>query len=276
VSEIVVASYNVHGGVDGWGRPYDVEAVCRRIDADVLVLQESWRPDHGVGLAEGVGEALGYAVTSFALSRCRMFSPASSAGAHRSWGPRPWGGTGRERGMDLRRWDGSSERRSRRTVATAEPVRRDGSWDLAVLTRLESPHTEVWDLGVLRRDVGRRGAIAVDVVVPGRDRTVTIVGTHMSHLSHGSPTQFRRLRRRLPTDPGDVVLTGDMNLWGPPLSVIFPGYRRAVRGRTWPAWRPLVQSGHVLVSKHLAARAVGEVLPLAGSDHLPVRARIEL
>jgi len=271
-----VASYNVHGGVDGWGRPYDAVEVCRRIDADVLVLQESWHPDGGTDLAHRVGESLGYAVTSFALCRGRMLASTVSVADRSSWGPRPWGGARQRRAMEVAPRDASTRRRFAQGTSPAEGERRPGTLGLAVLTRLERSHGEVWDLGLLRRDVGRRAAILVDVAVPGSDRVLTVVGVHMSHLSHGSPVQFRRLAHRLRHRPGDVVLTGDMNLWGPPLSAIFPGYRRVVRGRTWPAWRPIVQSDHVLVSQRLAGRVAGEVMSLAGSDHLPVRARLAL
>jgi len=279
VPEIVVASYNVHGGVDGWGRPFDVAGVCRRIDADVLVLQEVWSPDHGRSLAEDIGEELGYDVSSFSLSRCRMFSPPDPVPTQSSWGPKPWGGTRPGRGMDLRRKERSPGQGPGpgRPSSSVRRVRRVGTWDIAVLTRVERVSTEIWDLGSLRRDVGRRAAIVVDVIAPGHhDRPVTVVGTHMSHLSHGSPAQYRRLARTLRIRRGDVVVTGDMNLWGPPLTAIFRGYSRAVRARTWPTWRPIVQSDHVLVSKGLVERCTGEVLDFTGSDHLPVRARIEL
>ncbi len=42
---LTVASFNLHAGIDGWGRPFDVVAACRDLDADVLVLQETWTPD---------------------------------------------------------------------------------------------------------------------------------------------------------------------------------------------------------------------------------------
>src|SRR5579884_2196140 len=48
---LVVATFNVHGGVDGWGRAYDVVDACRRLEADVLVLQESWTPAEGRAMA---------------------------------------------------------------------------------------------------------------------------------------------------------------------------------------------------------------------------------
>ena len=52
-----------------------------------------------------------------------------------------------------------------------------------------------------------------------------------------------------------------------------PGWRRAVVGRTWPAWRPHSQIDHILVRGALRPVA-GAVLPHAGSDHRPVRAEI--
>ncbi len=39
-----------------------------------------------------------------------------------------------------------------------------------------------------------------------------------------------------------------MNLWGPPVSSYFRGWRRGVTGRTWPALRPHSQLDHVLVT----------------------------
>ena len=64
----VVASYNVHGGVDGFGRPFDVVGACRQVDADVLVLQETWSPDEGRSLAHRVGDTLGYHVEELAMA----------------------------------------------------------------------------------------------------------------------------------------------------------------------------------------------------------------
>ena len=50
-AEFVAASFNVHAGIDGWGRPHDVLGLCRRLDADVLVA----------GSATFAGAAGGYA-----------------------------------------------------------------------------------------------------------------------------------------------------------------------------------------------------------------------
>jgi endonuclease/exonuclease/phosphatase family metal-dependent hydrolase len=45
-TETILASLNTHGGRGADGRPYDLEAACRQLKADVIVLQEVWRP-HG-------------------------------------------------------------------------------------------------------------------------------------------------------------------------------------------------------------------------------------
>jgi endonuclease/exonuclease/phosphatase family metal-dependent hydrolase len=67
-----------------------------------------------------------------------------------------------------------------------------------------------------------------------------------------------------------------MNMWGPLLlALVGGGWRRAVRGRTWPAHRPHSQIDHVLVTPPVAvleARILGDV----GSDHRPIRALLGL
>jgi endonuclease/exonuclease/phosphatase family metal-dependent hydrolase len=41
---VAVASMNLHGGIDTRGRPYDVTAAVRGLDAPVIALQETWSP----------------------------------------------------------------------------------------------------------------------------------------------------------------------------------------------------------------------------------------
>jgi len=267
--DIVVASWNVHSGVDGWGRPFDVVAGCRSIDADVLVLEETWTPDSGRALARQVADALGYRVEEVAIARALMFEPPGHF--ERSWGPPLWGRSPHGTRVDtgpLRRGHG-------------RPIMQRGTIGLAVLSRLAVGHVETWDLGRRFGDPTRRSAIAVEVMAaePGvlGQRRALVVGTHLSHLRHGSLAQIAHLRRMLARRAGSVVpavLAGDMNLPGPPLSILLPGWRRVVRARTWPAWRPIAQSDHILLTAAVAGS--GEVLPIQGSDHLPVRARLTL
>jgi endonuclease/exonuclease/phosphatase family metal-dependent hydrolase len=68
---------------------------------------------------------------------------------------------------------------------------------------------------------------------------------------------------------------GDMNMWGPPLSAFFRGWRRVIRGRTWPAFRPHSQLDHLLVTPSVAV-VDARIADRTGSDHLPVRATLTL
>jgi endonuclease/exonuclease/phosphatase family metal-dependent hydrolase len=249
---VSAASINIHGGVDGWGRPFDVVGACRRADSDVLVIQESFTPDDRPGLAEEVADALGYRVWCAPMGRARRYPPPTESEA--DWGPlwRPRAGVGVKAVPDGRR-DGAER----------------GTLGLALLSRLPTSEPELVDLGRWMGDPVRRVALLARVDHQGGD--LVVVGTHMSHLRHGSLLQLQRLRRRLPRPDVPAVLLGDMNLWGPPLSLSFPGWSRAVRGRSWPSWRPLFQIDHILVSRAVAV-ARGEVMAPVGSDHLPVRA----
>jgi endonuclease/exonuclease/phosphatase family metal-dependent hydrolase len=265
---VVVASFNVHGGVDGFGRPFDVIAACAELDADLVVLQESWSPAQGPSLARLVGDALGYRVDELALTVARLSHPLSPGAAPARWGPvlrqsRPYG---------LRVGEVRPGRRPPRTEG-AGPIEH-GSWGIALLSRVPLEIVTVVDLGQLRRDPARRGAIVAEVNVGGR--ALRVIGTHLSHLSHGSLLQLGALRRLMAVSDLPAVLAGDMNMWGPPLSVLLPGWSRVVRGRTFPAWRPVAQLDHILVTDGVETMGAGEVVAVDGSDHLPVRARVTL
>ena len=49
--ELKITSFNCHAGLqarsNGVCEPYDLDAVLRGFDADVIVVQESWTPDGG-------------------------------------------------------------------------------------------------------------------------------------------------------------------------------------------------------------------------------------
>jgi endonuclease/exonuclease/phosphatase family metal-dependent hydrolase len=268
VSDFVVASFNVHAGVDGWGRPFDWLGATRSIDADVLVLQEAWQPDEGPGMAETIGRTLGYQVTERSLARGRVALPDPRAD-HRWMRSLDWRSVNHSIYLDSERPLSGWVTRSAR-FQSAVP----GSWDIAVLSRLPVVRTEVIALKRLWRDRAQRAAVIVWVEVAGRP--VAIVGTHMTHLTYGSPVHYRRLARELNRVVGDTpaLLAGDMNLWGPPVRLLLPGWQRAVNGKTWPAWHPHSQVDHILV-RGLSIKD-GSVRPDAGSDHRPIVARLGL
>lgn len=264
---IVVASFNVHGGMDGWGRDWDVVAACAELDADVLVLQEDFVAEgDGHGVAGEVAARLGYEVRRARLAVARRFPPVEDG---RGFGPPYW--SHRPVGMRVvapRRLPRSGA--SRRTFEAGAR----GDWGLAVLSRSGFRRVEEIDLGQLERDPAHRRALLVELDT-GDGRALAVAGVHMSHLSDGSAVQFRRLARALPPPGVEAVVAGDMNCWGPPLRVLLPGWRRAVRGRTWPASRPLAQADHLLVRPGMRV-VEASVVRVGGSDHRAVRARLEL
>jgi endonuclease/exonuclease/phosphatase family metal-dependent hydrolase len=282
---LTVASFNLHAGIDGWGRPFDVVAACRDLDADILVLQETWTPDEppvgtgpngapaGAASATAIGAELGYAVVEHPLAHGRRAGPHPRAD-HRWMRPFDWRGSSHAIYLDDNRPLGPRVTRSARFEA-AQP----GGWGLAVLSRRPVLGERLIELPTLSRDPSTRAAIVLRVAVgePSHQggQAVTVAGTHMSHLSYGSPRHFRRLRQLLEVEVGDgpAVLAGDMNLWGPPVSMLFGGWHRAVRAPTWPAWRPHSQVDHILVRGPVTV-VDGQARPMAGSDHRPVRVEL--
>jgi endonuclease/exonuclease/phosphatase family metal-dependent hydrolase len=229
--EVILASLNSHGGRGADGRPYDLEAACRQFKADIIVLQEVWRPHDGPDPVADIAAALGTELLSADLVD----------------------------DTDLR------------SFGIADETAR-GRWGLATLTTAPVTGYEVVDLGRIAGDTTPRAAQLITMELPGRG-PLRIANTHLTHRLL-SPVQLLRLVRRL--DAGDIptVIVGDLNMPAP-LTGLAAGYAPAVSGRTFPAHRPLLQLDHILASRRVA-RCGGEVLPPAGSDHLPVRARLRL
>ena len=221
--------------------PFDVVEGCKRLDADVLVLQETWAPDDDPESAHHleVARALGYEVVAVPLARAVA-------------GPSPW---------VVGRADGD------RTVGT-------GDWCLALLSRLPMTATSTTWLPQLKADPTNRAVLRADVRVDGSP--LTVHGTHLPHLEIGSPLLTRPLRACL--GPADIaaVLLGDMNMWSWCIAAMVPrGWRRIGRGRTFPAPLPNSRLDHLVHTPSVEVRHI-EVVCDRGSDHLPIRARLRL
>ena len=229
--EVILASLNTHGGRGADGRPYDLEAACRQFKADIIVLQEVWRPRSGPDSVADIAAALGTEML----------------------------------GADL------VDDTSLRSFGIADEPGR-GRWGLATLTTVPVTGYDVVDLGRIAGDATPRAAQLVTVELPGCG-PLRIANTHLTYRLL-SPVQLLRLVRRLDADDIPTVIAGDLNMPAP-LTGLAAGYAPAVSGRTFPAHRPLLQLDHILASRQVA-RCGGEVLPPAGSDHLPVRARLRL
>lgn len=235
MAELTVASFNVHWGVDMKGRRFDVVGAALALAADVLVLQEIWRPYGEEAPVEKIARAM-----DASLHETTFMSDSNPA----------------------------------RPIHLVVPEGAPGTAGLAVLSRLPVLSADPVELPRPRGDVvDRRHALVLTVQVD--DRTVAIGGVHASHRLWGSLPQLRLVDRVLRETGHPSVLTGDCNMWWPPIHAALPGRRRAVIGRTWPQRRPHSQIDHILVDDGIEV-IEGTVGQPTGSDHRPVRARLRV
>ena len=238
--DFTVAAFNAHWGIARFGRfegvRFDVASVVRTFDADLIVVPEAWRDANDVGALDALRDD-GYHVETMELMRLEL--------------------------------------RARKRNTDRHGVPRKGAWELAIASRFPVLDRRLIPMGVVANDpAGARNALALRVAIDGTP--VEMVGLHTSSkfwrlapLKH-----LATLRRGLPAG-GPQILAGDFNFWGPPVGVMMHGWKRPVRGRTWPAHRPHSQIDHVLVRGGIEVLG-GEVLAETPSDHRPIRTRLRL
>jgi endonuclease/exonuclease/phosphatase family metal-dependent hydrolase len=239
--ELTVASFNLHWGAGGKldrHPPYDVVEAAKVLDADVLVLQESWAPDGEPAQHDRIAVELGYTTV--------LATPMARAVAT----PTP------------------------RLVGRPDAEEGTGHWCLVLLSRLPVTSSRVDPLPRLRTDPATRAVATIEVDVDGRP--LAVHGTHMAHLEMGVFLHTRALRRALAPADRAAVLLGDMNMWTWCISAMTPRGWRRLRGQpTFPSRRPLFRIDHLLSTRTVEVLG-GEVLPPLGSDHRAIRARLRL
>jgi endonuclease/exonuclease/phosphatase family metal-dependent hydrolase len=237
--ELTLGSLNLHMGRGSGGHDapfYDVVTACKEIDTDVLVVQEAWVPDGEDGDVLAVAGGLGYRVAAtFAVARAECHDQVR---------------------LVARSGDGG-----------------DGDWQVAILSRLPVVDSAVVPLEPqLPRDPGRRALLVTTVEVGGG--AFMVCGTHLPVPKDPVWRLTPSLRRALPPADRPAALAGDMNTWGWCIDrMAGAGWRRAVRGRTYPARRPHSQVDHILVSTPVEV-AGAEVVRQVMSDHRPIRATL--
>lgn len=263
-----IATFNLHAGVDGWGRPTGALDHAASLDADVLICPETWRGDDGNDFFAQLQTRLAMEGLFVPLARAERISTGRAGTA---WQPRLAHLTG-EHGLYF------TEHRSLSPAQLARRANTDaverGDWGLSLLTRYPITAIHAQPLGRLPRERVNRTLIVADLAVDGRP--VTVLAIHGAHLSHGSFRQYRRVRaianemdRQRP-----VLLAGDFNSWRPPLRLFLPRWRTLARARTWPARHPHSQIDHILGRGPW--RTVASCASDGGSDHLALSADLEL
>jgi endonuclease/exonuclease/phosphatase family metal-dependent hydrolase len=203
---ITLASLNLHGGLSARGEPFDVAEACHQLKADVITLQEAWRPDRGPDEVTRVAAALGAEVRHRGLTRTNRarlgLGPDSGSG---TWGLAVLSllpVTGYQE-IELGQAPGDRISRAAQVVTLTMP---GGAALRVVNTHLTHRFTSPVQLALL---------------------------TH-------------RLAARPAGEPGlPTVIVGDLNM-PRPLTRAAAGYRATVRGRTYPADRPWIQLDHLL------------------------------
>ncbi len=265
--QLRVATFNLHAGIDGWGRPTDVVDTAVGLDADVLFVQESWRTSRA-DLAEEIARRAGGVAHTFSLAR--GYRRTRGVGTDR-WQARNALLTGRHGILldDVRPLAPEHRRR-----LEADPGRETGEWCMGLVSRLEVLEVTTVELRHLHRDRARRLLVCATLGhASGPIRCFTL---HGAHLSHGSMGQYRELTRDIEglLDDGErAVLGGDLNCWGLVMRHVLAPWRQAARGATWPSWRPHSQLDHLFVRGDIDVTE-GHVVDARGSDHRPVVATL--
>lgn len=229
-----LASINLHCGLDHRGDPYSVKAAIASLDADVVLVQENW---------------------------CRRGEPSLAASAAADCGYPDYAELPLIRDVPMDDLE----------IVSGKAPDETGDWGLAMLSRVPLHDQTTVDIGAAPRDViGSRAAQSAEVRFDGG--RLRLVNVHLTHRVLHGPAQLRRLIAALADAREHSVIGGDLNMFRPTIALARP-LRPVVRGRTFPAHRPLLQLDHVLAGRGVGVVAA-DVLPALGSDHRAVRAEV--
>jgi endonuclease/exonuclease/phosphatase family metal-dependent hydrolase len=240
-----VVSYNVHGETYGWGPdqflPYDYTNELEKLDADIYVIPELWAPHNEQDGAEENG--------SFIVR----------------WAEK----TGHN--IYTARASHSSPRKAK--------LRHEGDAHIAIVTKLEADQLQTFTFPNHRKDTSNDRNCVAALLKTENNGSLWVLAVHFSaNVPHVPISNLKALQHfiaELEKTGHPVIVAGDFNLWGWWIRTIQRGpYRRAVRGRTWPAHKPHSQIDHIMFAKDIAVHHAA-VLPAGHSDHRPVFADIK-
>lgn len=237
MGELSLVTFNTHYGLRSpreQAVPYDLPAVLAALAADVMVIQEVWRPDGRRGAVDEFADVHGYAVHHVATGRATQ--------------------TGR--------WphhDPDGEGTAGTAILTRVPARRDD--DVRVGPTIGDP-------------APARALPVVEVGLDGRPLRIVGVHLTSRLPHGPPLQLRRLAQSLPPRGTPTVVAGDHNFWGPPVVALLAGGWRRGALGRTWPARLPHSQIDHVLTRPADVQVSAAEVLDPCGSDHRPVRARI--
>jgi endonuclease/exonuclease/phosphatase family metal-dependent hydrolase len=127
-----------------------------------------------------------------------------------------------------------------------------------------------------------RGAVRADLVIDGKP--LRVLGMHLDLSGLLRRDQIRAILRHCDAceTACPTVMMGDFNQWGRANGVLreFTGAWRALAtGNSFPSRRPIAPLDRIVHSPHWTCREAGvhhSALAAVASDHLPIRATLEL
>jgi len=127
-----------------------------------------------------------------------------------------------------------------------------------------------------------RGAVRADLMIEGRH--LRVLGTHLDLSGLRRRDQIRAILRHCDSCEADcpTVMMGDFNQWGRANGVLreFAGsWSTLALGNSFPSRRPIAPLDRIVHSPGWTCREAGvhhSALAAVASDHLPVRAMLEL
>jgi endonuclease/exonuclease/phosphatase family metal-dependent hydrolase len=130
-----------------------------------------------------------------------------------------------------------------------------------------------------KRRNGQRCILSATVVTPSGP--VTVLVTHLSSQAEDRPSQVQALLRHAQTQATPLIVMGDMSASEPeesmaPMNAFLSNAGGDSPMPSFPADAPSIATDHIYVSKELKVVQPSMALPMMGSSHLPVMARLSL